>query len=246
MKIDLGDMRSSKLVAMIGILFFSSPLFAVECQWWQIHVDGSTIPRHPRKDHTVRHHPRKEHCRERWKGADTYIKKFRNEPIKGWPHKEKFKAWTRAETEALLQILSTLPAWVETDQYQFFRAAKSDIKDNPARSELIHKSIILYDSFFIEKNKSRIIVHESAHHLYQRLGQTDKDTFKNLSGWFPRVDFQTRNVFEHPPVKLIKPDSSISIEEDFTNHVEEFFNSPSGYQKSHPQLHTFFIGRLSK
>lgn len=246
MKIDLFDMGLRGFVVLLGILFFASPASALECKWWQTQVDGSTIPRHPRQGHSVRQHPRNEHCREKWKGADTYIKQFRNDPIKGWPHKEIFKAWTKSETESLLQLLSSLPSWAEANQYQFYRALKSDIADNPARSELIHKSIIFYDSFFIEKNKPAIIVHESAHHLYQRLGQNDKDTFKNLSGWFPKVDLQTRSVFEHPPIKLIKSDSSTSVEEDFTNHVEEFFKSPNNYQKSHPQLYKFLNGRFNK
>jgi hypothetical protein len=52
-------------------------------------------------------------------------------------------------------------------------------------------------------------------------------------------------VSEYPPRKLIKPDSSTSIEEDFTNHIEEFFESPKGYQASYPLLHKFFIERKS-
>jgi hypothetical protein len=51
-------------------------------------------------------------------------------------------------------------------------------------------------------------------------------------------------VYEIPPKVLIGPDSSVSKEEDFSNHVEEFYVSPEAYAKKYPKIHQFLKGRL--
>jgi len=51
-------------------------------------------------------------------------------------------------------------------------------------------------------------------------------------------------VYEIPPKVLIKPDSSLSKEEDFSNHVEEFYVSPELYAKKYPRIHQFLKGKL--
>ncbi len=237
-------MKFLKFNLLLVITLFSSHGLAIECEWWQIPIKGSTISQYPRETHIVRKHPRKEHCREKWKGADTYIKQFRNDPIKGWPHKEVFKPWTRKEMEILLRLLPTLPAWTEINRYQFFRAINSDTIDNPSRSEVTYGSIILYDLFFSQQNKAAIITHESAHHLYKKLSPSDIDIFRTLSGWTYEISFEKRQVFKNPPKNLIQPDSAIGEEEDFTNHVEEFFKAPKSYPKAYPSIHKFLKERL--
>ncbi|MFP5459838.1 MAG: hypothetical protein ACLGG7_13965, partial [Bacteriovoracia bacterium] len=113
---------------------------AIECEWWQTPVDGSTIPQHPRSGRIVKKHPRKEHCRERWKGANKFIRQFENHAIKGWPHKENFKMWKKSEIGELLGVLSSLPSWTQIEEYRFYRSSRSEIEDNPARSEITKKS----------------------------------------------------------------------------------------------------------
>lgn len=66
-----------------------------------------------------------------------------------------------------------------------------------------------------------------------------------MSGWSQRIDFKNRKVFEQPPIKLIKPDSSEGIEEDFSNHVEEFYIAPDKYKKSYPLIYNFLKARLN-
>ena len=198
-----------KFSSLLSFVLLTLPGWAIECQWWQTQVDGSTIPQHPRESHTVKKHPRSEHCREKWKGADTYIKQIKNDPIKGWPHKEVFKAWTRAEMETLLRLLPTLPEWTGVSKYHFYRAIKSDTTGNPARSEFTYGSIILYDLFFSRQDKAAIIAHESAHHLYKKLFPSEIDTFRTLSGWTFKPNYQKRQVFKYPPRTPIQPDSTI-------------------------------------
>jgi hypothetical protein len=239
--IRLDNLRMNFLLLLI---LFIPKAYSVECQWWQIKVSASDVDKHPRQQTTVRQHPRAGHCRNKWKDADIHIKQFSDKPIIGWSHKgEVFKKWTRDEIQIILEILPTLPAWTEIPNYNFRRAKDSKYKGNPATSELINKSIILYDQFFKEKNKKSIIVHESSHHIYKKLGPDGVKEFVDLSGWKLEVD-KAGKVYEIPPKVLIKPDSSVSKEEDFSNHVEEFYTSPETYAKKYPEIHQFLKGRL--
>ncbi len=233
-----------RMKLLLLLILFVPKAYSVECQWWQTKVSASDIDKHPRKQTTVRQHLRAEHCRNRWKDADVHIKQFSDDPIVGWSHKgEVFKKWERSEIQLLLEILPTLPAWIEVKNYNFRRAKNSMYKGNSASSELINKSIILYDQFFKERNKKSIVVHESSHHIYKKLGPEGVNEFVDLSGWKLEVD-KAGKVYEIPPKVLIKPDSSVSKEEDFSNHVEEFYVSPDSYTKKYPKIHQFLKGRL--
>lgn len=231
-------MRFIPLVLLILI----SNAYAIECEWWQIKVRGHKVPRHERNDSPVSPHSRKEHCRERWKGTDLYIKNFINSPISGWPHQEKFKDWTRQEVRTVLEVLSTLPAWTESKNYSFYRASKSVHEGNSATSEIGSKAIVLYDSFFKEKQQASILIHESAHHLFQKVSVDEMNEFATLSGWTINVS-ENRKVYELPPKKLIKPDSDLNKEEDFSNHLEVFYLDPKKYRKQYPQIYKFIQKR---
>lgn len=229
---------------LLFLILYIPSAYSVECQWWQIKVSASDVDKHPRQQTTVRQHPRVEHCRNKWKDADIYIQQFKDDPIIGWSHKgEVFKKWSRDEIQLVLEILPTLPSWTESRNYNFRRAKKSMYKGNPATSELVNKSIIIYDQFFKEQNKKSVIVHESSHHIYQNLGPNGVSEFVDLSGRKLEVD-KAGKVYEIPPKVLIKPDSSVSKEEDFSNHVEEFYVSPDSYAKKYPRIHQFLKGRL--
>jgi hypothetical protein len=229
---------------LLFLILYIPSAYSVECQWWQIKVSASDVDKHPRQQTTVRQHPRIEHCRNKWKDADIYIKQFKDDPIIGWSHKgEVFKKWSRDEIQLVLEILPTLPSWTESRNYNFRRAKNSMYKGNPATSELVKESIIIYDQFFKVQNKKSVIVHESSHHIYQNLGPNGVSDFVDLSGWKLEVD-KAGKVYEIPPKVLIKPDSSVSKEEDFSNHVEEFYVSPESYAKKYPRIHLFLKGRL--
>lgn len=230
-------------ILLLVILFIPSA-YSVECQWWQTKVSASVVDKHPRQQTTVREHPRGEHCRNKWRDADIHITQFKDDPIIGWSHKgEVFKKWSRDEIQLILEILPILPSWTEIQNYNFRRAKDSIYRGNPSTSELVHKSIIFYDQFFRERNKKSVIVHESSHHIYKNLGPDGVKEFADLSGWELEVD-KTGKVFEIPPKVLIKPDSSVSIDEDFSNHVEEFYVSPETHAKRYPKIHQFLKGKL--
>jgi hypothetical protein len=238
------ELDKLKMKFLLLLILLIPEAYSVECQWWQSKVSASDVDKHPRQQTTVRQHPRAEHCRNRWKDADVHIKQFSDDPIIGWSHKgEVFKKWDRSEVQLILEILPTLPSWTEVKNYNFRRAKDSMYKGNPATSELVHKSIIIYDQFFKEQDKKSVIVHESSHHIYKNLGPDGVNEFVDLSGWKLEVD-KAGQVFEIPPKVLLKPDSSISKEEDFSNHVEEFYISPETYAKKYPKIYQFLKGRL--
>lgn len=159
---------------LLFLILYIPSVYSVECRWWQTKYSAASVDKHPRK----------EYCRNKWKDADIYFKQFSDDPIVGWSHKEEvFKKWERSEMQLLLEILPTLPAWTEVKSYNFRRAKNSMYKKNSASSELTNKSIILYDLFFKEKNKKSIIVHESSHHIYKKLGPEGVNEFVDLSGW---------------------------------------------------------------
>ena len=233
-----------KYFLMILSFFMLSPAYAIECEWWQTKYSAASVDKHLRQGTKgVRGHPRKEYCREKWKDAGLYLKQFRDEPIVGWPHKgEVFRKWNRAETQTLLEILPKLPVWTETKNYKFYRAIKSVYEGNPATSEVTYGSIILYDQFFKNGSRPSDLVHESGHHLFKKISLTEEDEFAILTGWKEEVA-KDRKVYILPPSNLIKPDSYLNKEEDFTNHLEIFYENPKLYKQNHPKVFEFLQKR---
>lgn len=231
-----------KIVFSLIILSISLTSHALECLWWQTKYSATVVNKHPKKG-KVRQHPRREYCRDRWPNANLYVKQFKDDPILGWSHEgEVFKKWSRDEKQLILQILPSLPSWIEVQNYNFRRAKDSIYKGNPAASELTDGSIILYDLFFKEKNKKSIIVHESSHHLYKKVAPKDIADFLSMSGWSIEVTADGK-VYEFPPKKLIQPDSASEKDEDFANHVESYYQNPQSYKTTYPKLYDFFNQR---
>ncbi|MGE3610736.1 MAG: hypothetical protein AB7I27_14180 [Bacteriovoracaceae bacterium] len=229
---------------MVLSIFILSPAYAINCEWWQTKYSASSVDKHPRQGtRGVQEHPRKEYCRDKWKSAGLYLKQFKDKPIVGWPHNgEVFKKWNRAEIQTLLEILPTLPVWTEIKNYKFYRAIKSIHEGNSATSEVTYGSIILYDQFFKDGSRPSDLVHESGHHLFKKFSLVEEDEFASLSGWREEVA-KDRKVYILPPVNLIKPDSYLNKEEDFTNHLEIFYENPKLYKQNHPKVFEFLQKR---
>ena len=235
-------MRLYPVKILLVAVFLTPSAYSVECQWWQTKVSSHQVKRHQQKDKKVSAHLRQEHCREKWNGADKLIKLFKDQPIKGWLHKETFKNWKRTEIQTLIEILPSIPQWAAVEKYSFYRANRSIHKGNPATSEVTYGSIIIYDQFFNENNKASILVHESGHHLFKHLNASEGEEFASLSGWNEEVT-KDRKVYIIPPKNLIKPDSVLSKEEVFTNHLEIYFINPTKYKQSYPKAFDFFQKR---
>ena len=233
------------MLIIFGSILPCHSSWAFECQWWQSKVSASSINQHKRGEHDVSKHQRKEHCREKWKNADIFVKKFSDEPIQGWGKKgEIFKKWSRSEIQTVLEILPKLPAWTKVQDYTFRRADKSIHQGNPATSELTKKTIILYDKFFSYKDKLGAIGHEASHFVFKELSNLEISEFEKLSGW--AFETQDRKVYVVPPKNPLMPDSVIDSEEDFTNHAEMYISNSEELIKINPKVYRFFLKRFPK
>jgi hypothetical protein len=222
-----------------------SPVYAVECEWWQTKVKSHQVKQYERKGFPVSAHPRQEHCREVWKHADQIISTFRDSPPLNWAKEEKFKAWSQKDIQEVLKAYEMLPEWLLGLQKSFHRAEKSSkTAKNPAASDKTTDSVTIYDEFYKRSNKRAIVGHEMAHLLFKRLSPDDIGSFTDLAGWTLKVE--GNQVFEVPPAKVLIQDSFVNKEEDFANSVEIFFTDPSRLKNHNQKLFDFFQKRFSK
>ncbi len=215
--------------------------YGVNCEWWQVKVKRHKVEAHQRKGNPVSAHPRREHCRERWNGADIFIKQFQDGDAPNWKNKESFKHWNIKEKKLVLGLLGSLPKWLDISDYKYYRAAKSIYTKNPASSDVISKSIVIYDQFFNSADQKSIINHEAAHNLYQNLSASDLTKFGELAGW--EIQIIDRKIYKMPPKKLLLPDSNVDQEEDFSNHIEVYIKDQSRLKKLNPKIFQFFQER---
>ena len=127
------------------------------------------------------------------------------------------------------------------ENFYLYRSQSSETKGNPASIDIDSRSITLYDTFFNQKNKDSILVHESAHYHFTRLSESQRDRFFELSGW--KKIITDRGLKLSPPKKLIKEDSHISPEEDFSNYSEVYYESPQEFKSLNIQLFQYFEER---
>ena len=241
-------MKVSRLLSTISLIFFSSLSFsetnALTCNWWQFKRSETIVNKTPKPNAKLRSHPRRETCVDRWKNSSLFMHRFSDKPIEYWDNSiEIFKTWMTSEKEAILSAINETPEYSEMENYYFYRAIKSEFAENPATIDTKTRSIAFFDVFFKAEKKSKILVHESAHYLYVKLSASDKDQFLSLSGWSPD---KTKPSILAPPLNLIQDDSKNSHDEDFANHLEEFYSSPEQYKKQRPLLFDFFNSRFKK
>jgi hypothetical protein len=241
-------MKVSRLLSTIPLIFFSSLSFseahALTCNWWQFKRSETIVNKNPKPKAKLRSHPRRETCVDRWKNLSLFMHRFSDKPPEYWDSSiAVFKTRMTFEKEAILSAINETPDYSEMENYYFYRAVKSEFAGNPATIDTKNRSIAFFDVFFKVEKKSKILVHESAHYLYFKLSPSDKDQFLSLSGWSPD---KTEPSTLTPPLNLIQDDSKNSHDEDFANHLEEFYSSPEQYKKQRPLPFDFFNSRFKK
>lgn len=193
---------------------------------------------------TVSARPRQEHCRERWKNAEKIISSFNDQKPTKWPHHETFKTWKKSEIEDILKIYENIPSSLLPNSQSLHRAKKSVVTGNPASTNTLENSIIIYDNFFQSKEKKTVIEHELSHLAYENLSISDTIEYSNLSGWTLKTEGD--KIFEVPPKNVIKEDSKISKEEDFANRLEIYLSDPEKLKSYSHENYEFFRKRFSK
>lgn len=241
-------MKVFRLLLTISLIFFSSLSFSetktLTCNWWQFKRSETIVNKNPKPNAKLRRHPRRETCVDRWKNSSLFMHRFSDKPPEYWDSStEIFKTWMTSEKETILSAINETPDYSEMENFYFYRAVKSEFAENPATIDTGTRSVAFFDVFFKSEKKSKILVHESGHYLYLKLSAPDKDKFLFLSGWSP--DKNKPSVLA-PPLNLIQDDSKNSHDEDFANHLEEYYSSPEKYKKQRPLLFDFFNNRFKK
>lgn len=234
------------LQTTIYVLAIAAPLpaNALTCPWCQFKRSETIVNKNPKPGAKLRQHSRRETCVDRWRNAGLFTNRFSDKRPEYWENRiEVFKKWENFEKEIVLTSIDKIPEYYEMENYYFHRASRSEFKNNPASIDRKTRSIAIFDTFFQADNKSKILVHESGHYLYLKLPAQDKDLFLSLSGWMPD---NSNPESLAPPLNPIKDDSKDSYDEDFGNHLEEFYASPEEYKKVRPLLYDFFNRRFKK
>lgn len=213
------------------------------CSEFEFIVKAHEVQAYQKKDGTsVSSASKKDYCREFFIGTKNWSEGFRNTPLKRWPYDEKFKIWNKLEKVIILKIISNWP-----DVYQnwkgasIYRAEKSIFPNNPGASLPKANSIVIYDSFFKQKNREAVLAHELAHiHILQLEPEKMKEVLK-LSGWEISSTFQPRWTGK---IRPLKDDSKMSPSEDLSNHFEDFLYSPNTLKRDRPQIYSLLADIL--
>jgi hypothetical protein len=176
------------------------------------------------------------HCRQKPESYVFWQENFKDQRPEKWPYKnEKTKKWTLEETERVLEAICELPKelWNKSN-YKIYRMDKSKDGGNPATSS--ENILILYDSAFSEKyNLSRVIAHEFAHEIYNKLDHKIKGEYQAPMGWITVRHAGTDFVISSRKENYVADDGLASPEEDFANNVEFFLFDTKKLQKITPK-----------
>src|SRR5690606_14339767 len=93
---------------------------------------------------------------------------------------------------------------------------------------------LIFDHFFKSSNKQDIINHEISYIAFHNIDPKHSINFAILSGW--KLEQGKRPV---PPEKVIMPDSTNSVGEDFANQIEVFHSNPDKLFNFNPQTFRF-------
>lgn len=166
------------------------------------------------------------HCRKNHESDNYWRNKFIDTRPMSWPHeKEKSKSWSVEETERVLEGICELPEelWSKSES-KIYRMEKSKYDPNPATSAM--GIMVLYNSAFEDKKRlSRILAHEFAHEIYDRLKESDSIDYRSTTNWFvSRI--KGRTVMISRKDGFVSDDGRVSPEEDFANNVEFYLFEP--------------------
>lgn len=221
------------------ILLPSSSLAKVSCKAAEHWVDTHYRRAYMRHDGTrVKGTQVKGHCRKNPRGYEKWHQSLSSKRPEIWGYKkEKSKKWSVEEIERLHEALSVLPdIFLNLPNVKLYRMQKSNFAENPATSN--YKDTVLYDLAFEHKDSlAQILAHELSHSLYRQLTDKEKSAFLEAAAWI-----------EHPVVfkgalttkknkRFIQPDSQLSVDEDFSNHIEYFLFKNKSLKKDSPRAY---------
>lgn len=207
---------------MYRLLAFAFGFFnytqAAECPKWEVAVKQHQLMagRPPKKT------TRKAHCREIHRHSRQIVASLKSPTVSTHPQSSGALKWSDEEIETLLRAYSAV-----SDRFslyfpsQIYRVRHFGSPLNPAAFDSTTKEMWLTDTFFRAPDKVRILHHEMAHLLFNKLSREQRKDFALRSGW------KVKNGTPEAPLKLLLPDSAHSVSEDFANHVEWWLHDKS-------------------
>lgn len=227
-----------KILLTFMLYIFSVSIFAeeIKCESGKILIRGHFVKPYIRKNGIhVNGYYKDQYCRTSTFTGEEII--FLDEKPLAWPLNEKFKIWSKAEIEIVLKELESLPDIFKKQKLKtIHRGSISKFPKNLAASLPITNSIVLYDSFFVSLEKSRILAHEIAHLWYWQLSSEQKKIFAVYSGW----SYNPLTKAREKSKKSIYPDSQDSPSEDFANNAEAYFYDSQKQKDFDRQLQDFY------
>ncbi len=222
------------LLLLFPLQSFAKPICPIGEHWVASHVRRTYV----RDDgNRVRAAQVKGHCRKNPRGYEKWHQNLSNNRPKIWGYKqEESKKWSVDEIERLHEALSVLPdVFLNLANVKIYRMHKSQFPGNPATSN--NKDITLYDLAFQRKQSlAQIVAHELSHVLYRKLSEKEKSSFRQASGWIEHPEFKGALTTEKNK-KFIQPDSRLSVDEDFSNHLEHFLFKNKSLKETSPKAY---------
>lgn len=159
-----------------------------------------------------------------------------------WPHKnEKFKKCQEQSLKNIQSALVDLPAILTNiGELKIYCADTSIFPNNPASSAPEAQIIVLYDLSFLGDLK-KIVDHELAHILYDRLSSDEKRDLHQASQW----ERNRTGAYVTVRTNFSEPDGANDPEEDFANNVEHYIFNTTTFKKNYSSIY-FWIDQLLK
>ena len=222
------------LLFLFPLQSFAKPICPVGEHWVASHFRRAYV----RGDGTrVNAAQVKGHCRKNPRGYEKWYQNLSNNRPKIWGYKnERSKKWTVEEIERFHEALSLLPdVFLDLANVEIYRMHKSQFPRNPATSN--NKDITLYDLAFQHKESlAQIIAHEFSHMLFRQLNEQEKSSFRKASGWKEHPEFKGA-LTTVKNKKFIQSDSRLSVDEDFSNHLEHFLFKNKSLKEVSPKAY---------
>lgn len=204
------------------------------CTAWQVKVRTHPVQNYKRADGTEYSKAgRDEHCRDKFPKVAQWQSRFGDTAPPGWPEKdERFKPWSQAEKEIVMQALNTQPLALRNLTARIVRGIRSNHSRNPGAAVKKQNTIALYDEFFSSVEQMRILSHELSHLYLHELGLDKLGRLVTEIGW---RDPGKGPLVRRKEIVLLKPDSGQSFTEDIANHLEDYLHDRKNLCQKFPR-----------
>lgn len=185
----------------------------------------------------------KSHCKILSPSNEFWLPRLKDGMPPNWPHKGELPAsWSAEQKERFLEAMEGLPELLEIGSIEgVYRLESSKDGGNPASHG--DGMIVIYDNAFGPKRDlGRIVAHEAAHEMYDRLGEKDAYDYRKSTGWTMGLDGR-KIYWEGRKSGYIEEDGRLSPAEDYANNVEGYVYDPDRLKRTTPEAYNWIKRR---